>query len=58
MQRAVDLHAKTGAKARLFECFSYQCGSWDRSRMVIAKAECHAGGTNLRFVVTNLPVQA
>ena len=24
-------------------------------RTVVAKAECHAGGTNLRFVVTNLP---
>lgn len=23
--------------------------------MVVAKVECHAGGTNLRFVVTNLP---
>ena len=22
---------------------------------MVAKAECHAGGTNLRFVVTNLP---
>jgi len=25
-------------------------------RQVVAKAECHAGGTNLRFVVTNLSV--
>lgn len=57
MQRAVDLHARTGAKARLFECFQYKCDSWDRSRTVVAKAECHDGGTNLRFVVTNLPAE-
>ena len=25
---------------------------------VVAKAECHAGGTNLRFVVTSLPTAA
>jgi hypothetical protein len=55
MQRAVELYAQTKQKARLFECFQYQCDSWDHSRTVIAKAECHAGGTNLRFVVTNLP---
>lgn len=56
MKRAADLYAATGKKARLFECFQYQCGSWHRPRWVVAKAECHAGGTNLRFVVTNLPV--
>jgi hypothetical protein len=58
MQRAVEQHRRTGHKARLFECFQYQCDSWDRPRTVIAKAECHAGGTNLRFVVTNLPAGA
>jgi Transposase DDE domain group 1 len=56
MQRAVEQHQRTGQKARLFECFQYQCDSWDRPRTVVAKAECHAGGTNLRFVVTNLPL--
>jgi Transposase DDE domain group 1 len=58
MQRAVEQYAKTKQKARLFECFQYQCDSWDHPRTVIAKAECHAGGTNLRFVVTNLPAEA
>ena len=53
MQRAVDEHGKTKQKQRLFDCFQYQCDSWPISRTVIAKAECHDGGTNQRFVVTN-----
>ncbi len=53
LQRAVDEHGKTKQKARLFDCFQYQCDSWPISRTVIAKAECHDGGTNQRFVVTN-----
>jgi hypothetical protein len=55
MQQAVEQYGQTKQKARLFECFQYQCDSWEHPRTVIAKAECHAGGTNLRFVVTNLP---
>jgi DDE family transposase len=55
MQQAIEQYERTGEKARLFECFQYQCDSWEHPRTVIAKAECHAGGTNLRFVVTNLP---
>jgi hypothetical protein len=55
MQRAIEQFKATGQKARLFECFQYQCNSWSIARTVIAKAECHEGGTNLRFVVTNLP---
>ena len=55
MQRAVEQHGQTKQKARLFECFQYQCDSWSHPRTVVAKAECHDGGTNLRFVVTNLP---
>ena len=55
MQQAIEQYERTGEKARLFECFQYQCESWEHPRTVIAKAECHAGGTNLRFVVTNLP---
>lgn len=53
LQRAVDEHGKTKQKQRLFDCFQYQCDSWPISRTVIAKAECHDGGTNQRFVVTN-----
>jgi hypothetical protein len=55
MSRAVEQYEQTKQKQRLFMCVSYQCDSWDKPRTVIAKAECHAGGTNLRFVVTNLP---
>ena len=55
MRRAVEQFGKTKEKARLFECFQYQCDAWPHPRTVIAKAECHDGGTNLRFVVTNLP---
>jgi hypothetical protein len=54
MESAVEEYERTKEKARLFECFSYQCDSWSHARTVIAKAECHDGGTNLRFVVTNL----
>jgi hypothetical protein len=41
--------------SRLFTGFWYQAGTWDRSRLVVAKAEAHAQGTNRRFVVTNRP---
>jgi len=53
MNRAVGQFEQKKEKARLFDCFQYQCDSWDHSRTLIPKAECHAGGTNLRFVVTN-----
>lgn len=55
MQQAVEGYAATQQKQRLFDCFDYQCDSWDKPRKVIAKAECHVAGTNLRFVVTNRP---
>jgi hypothetical protein len=54
-KQAVDQYGQTKQKARLFDCFQYKCDSWNQSRTVIAKAECHDAGTNLRFVVTNLP---
>lgn len=55
MEQAVGQYEQTKSKQRLFDCFEYQCDSWDRRRTVIAKAECHAQGTNLRFVTTNRP---
>jgi hypothetical protein len=54
MQSATTEHEQTKQKARLFECFNYKCDSWAHARTIIAKAECHDGGTNRRFVVTNL----
>ena len=55
MRRAVAQYEQTKEKARLFECFDYQCDAWPHPRRGVAKAECHDQGTNLRFVVTNLP---
>jgi hypothetical protein len=57
MNRAVEQHERSGQKARLFQCLHYPCGSWEHARPIIAKAECHRGGTNLRFVVTHLPAE-
>lgn len=56
LDKARRRYQRTGRKQRLFMRFDYQAKSWPAPRTVIAKAECHAGGTNLRFVVTNLPV--
>ena len=53
MRRAVEEHGRSKQKQRRFECFPYQCEAWPCARTVIAKAECHEGGTNQRFVVTN-----
>ena len=58
LDRAINQYEHTGEKQRLFTHFSYQAGSWDCPRAVIAKAECQAAGTNLRFVVTNLQVNS
>lgn len=53
VNQASQQYAQTQQKQRLFNCFEYQCDSWDHPRKLIAKAECHAIGDNLRFVVTN-----
>jgi hypothetical protein len=55
MTRAVAGFTQAHHKQRLFDCFDYQCDSWDKKRKVIVKAECHEQGTNLRFVITNRP---
>jgi hypothetical protein len=55
MDRAVAQYEQTKVKQRLFMAFEYQAESWDHPRTVIAKAECHAAGTNLRFIVTSIP---
>jgi len=55
MGKAVRRYQRTGRKQRLFMRFTYRAESWPHPRTVVAKAECHTGGTNLRFVVTNLP---
>jgi hypothetical protein len=54
MNQAVQQYEQTQQKQRLFDCFPYQTDTWDHPRTVIAKAECHSIGTNLRFVITNV----
>lgn len=47
-----------GATVRRFAEFSYQTHhSWSRARRVIGKAEVNAQGQDVRFGVTNLPVE-
>lgn len=58
LDQAVQQFAQTNEKQRLFMTFEYQAESWPHPRRVIAKAECHAPGTNLRFVVTNHPYES
>lgn len=53
MDQAVRQYERDNEKQRLFDCFDYQADTWDHPRRVIAKAECHSVGTNLRFVITN-----
>jgi hypothetical protein len=55
MDQAVQQYQQTNQKQRLFDGFTYQADTWDCCRTVIAKAECHGVGTNLRFVITNRP---
>lgn len=56
LDRAKAQYQQTGVKQRLFmKIEGYRADSWDRPRMIIAKAEYHARGENLRFVVTSLP---
>ncbi len=55
LDHAVQQYARTGQKQRLFMSFLYQAENWEQQRMVVAKAECHAAGTNLRFVVSTEP---
>lgn len=55
MEQAVERYQQSKQKQRLFDGFDYQCDSWKNPRRVVAKAECHEQGTNLRFVVTNRP---
>jgi hypothetical protein len=57
VERAELRYAKLKSKQRLFTFTRYKARRWNRPRTVIAKAECSAQGTNLRFVVTNLPVK-
>jgi len=42
-------------KVRRFQQTAYQAGSWSKSRKIVARAEATGMGSDVRFVVTNLP---
>lgn len=52
--QAENQYNDSGEKQRLFTEFDYAAKSWGQERRIIAKAEHHDGGTNLRFVATTL----
>lgn len=54
IEQASQWHSATGHKQRLFGQVAYAAASWDRPRRVIVKAEHTEGGSNPRYVVTNL----
>ena len=43
------------ARVRRFHQFEYAAGSWSHGEKVIARVEATALGTDVRFIVTNLP---
>lgn len=53
VEQAREAFDQEGVKQRLFTEFSYQAGSWNRARRIIAKVEVTEKGVNRRFVVTN-----
>ena len=55
LAEAVEAHAASGQKQRLFTTFTHQAKSWTQSRQIVLKAEAHVMGTNRRAVVTNRP---
>ena len=55
MDQAREQYEQTGEKQRVFGWIEYAAYTWDRPRRVIVKAEHNEGGSNPRYVVTNLP---
>ena len=58
IQQAEKAYEQTGEKQRLFSSFYYAAGTWNRSRRIVAKAEHTQKGSNPRYVVTNLDIDA
>ena len=52
--QAENQYNESGEKQRLFTELNYAAKSWNQERRIIAKAEHHDNGTNLRFVATTL----
>ncbi len=53
LETAQQLYDATKEKQKLYTEFTYQAGTWHKSRRVIAKVEHNRLGYNLRLVVTN-----
>lgn len=53
-----DAYAREGSKQRLIGEFSYAAKSWRHERRVVTRLEYGAQGTNPRFIVTNLALDA
>ena len=52
--QALRAYEDSGDKQRLFSEFFYAAQTWEKPRRVIVKAEHTAGGSNPRYIVTNL----
>ena len=53
--RLARRYRRTGQPQRSFSSFRYRAHPWSHQRRLCYKAEHTAAGTNLRFLVTNLP---
>jgi len=54
-RRLARRYRRTGQPQRCFASFLYRAHPWSHQRRICYKAEHTAAGTNLRFLVTNLP---
>lgn len=54
-RRLARRYRRTGQPQRSFSSFRYRAYPWSHQRRICYKAEHTAVGTNLRFLVTNLP---
>jgi len=54
-QQASSQYQASGEKAKLYDHFAHQAGSWQRHLRVLVKVEAGPEGINRRFVVTNRP---
>lgn len=58
IEGAADRYESSGRKVRDFGWIEYGADTWDRKRLVIAKAEHNSLGSNPRYVVTSLRGEA
>ncbi len=54
-RRLARRYRRSGQPQRSFSSFRYRAHPWSHQRRIVYKAEHSAAGTNLRFLVTNLP---